>query len=127
MHVEPSPTPARGPRQTITTTMNIGVLASHEGTTLQRVLDACAGGRIAGRVALVVSNNSQSGTLRRAHQAGVTFAHLSSTTHPDPGALDSAIRNVLGDAVADTPGASSANERNPWENRGVSPYEGYVS
>lgn len=31
--------------------MNIGVLASHEGTTLHSLLDACSGGRIPGRVA----------------------------------------------------------------------------
>jgi phosphoribosylglycinamide formyltransferase-1 len=82
-------------------TMNIGVLASHEGTTLQSVLDACAEGRIAGRVTLVVSNNSGSGALRRARQAGVTVAHLSSTTHPDPSALDLAIRNALVAASVD--------------------------
>ena len=81
--------------------MNIGVLASHEGTTLQSVLDACAEGRIAARVTLVVSNNSGSGAVRRARHAGVTVAHLSSTTHPDPGALDLAVRNALTAAAVD--------------------------
>jgi phosphoribosylglycinamide formyltransferase-1 len=81
--------------------MNIGVLASHEGTTLQSVLDACADGRLAARVAVVVSNNSGSGALRRARAAGVAVAHLSSTTHPDPGALDAAIRDVLDAASVD--------------------------
>jgi len=81
--------------------VNIGVLASHEGTTLQSVLDACAEGRIAGRITLVVSNNSASGALRRARQAGVSVAHLSSTTHPDLRALDLAIRNALRTAAVD--------------------------
>jgi len=81
--------------------MNIGVIASHEGTTLQSVLDACAEGRIAGRVVIVVSNNTGSGAVRRARQAGVTVAHLSSTTHPDPGALDFAVRNALAAAAVD--------------------------
>src|SRR5215471_3642426 len=81
--------------------MQLGVLASHEGTTLQSVIDACASGRIAGRVTLVVSNNSGSGALRRARQAGVTVVHLSATTHPEPGALDLAIRNELGAAAVD--------------------------
>jgi phosphoribosylglycinamide formyltransferase-1 len=63
--------------------MNIGVLASHEGTTLQSLLDACAGGRVQGRVAVVVSNNGDSGALRRARQAGVQAVHLSSKTHED--------------------------------------------
>jgi phosphoribosylglycinamide formyltransferase 1 len=75
--------------------MNIGVLASHEGTTLQSLLDACADGRIAGHVAVVVSNNGDSGALRRARHAGVQAVHLSGRTHEDPAALDAAIRDVL--------------------------------
>jgi phosphoribosylglycinamide formyltransferase-1 len=76
-------------------TMNIGVLASHEGTTLQAVLDACAAGRIAARVSVVISNNADSGALRRARAAGVAAVHLSSRTHPQPSELDEAIRAVL--------------------------------
>ena len=75
--------------------MNIGVLASHEGTTLQAVLDACANGLIAGHVTVVVSNNSGSGALRRAREAGVATVHLSSLTHPDAVVLDAAIREAL--------------------------------
>lgn len=75
--------------------MNVGVLASHEGTTLQSLLDACADGRLPGRVAVVVSNNGGSGALRRARDAGVQAVHLSSKTHEDPAALDAAIRDVL--------------------------------
>jgi phosphoribosylglycinamide formyltransferase 1 len=75
--------------------MNVGVLASHEGTTLESLLDAFSVGRIQGRVAVVVSNNGDSGALRRARQAGVQAVHLSSKTHEDPTALDAAIRGVL--------------------------------
>jgi phosphoribosylglycinamide formyltransferase 1 len=50
--------------------MNLGVLASHEGTTLQSLLDAFASGRIPGRVSVVVSNNGDSGALVKARQAG---------------------------------------------------------
>src|SRR3954466_7542197 len=75
--------------------MNVGVLASHEGTTLQSLLDAFAAGRIQGRIAVVVSNNGDSGALRRARQAGVQAVHLSSKTHEDPAALDAAIRGAL--------------------------------
>ena len=76
-------------------TMNVGVLASHEGTTLQSLLDACAQGRIQGRVTVVVSNNSDAGALRRARDAGVPAVHLSGKTHQDPAELDAAIRGVL--------------------------------
>ena len=37
--------------------MKLGVLASHEGTTLQAILDAIADGRLAATVAIVISNN----------------------------------------------------------------------
>jgi len=43
--------------------MNVGVLASHEGTTLQSLMDAFASGRVQGRVAVVVSNNGEAGAL----------------------------------------------------------------
>ena len=75
--------------------MNLGVLASHEGTTLQSLLDAFAGGRIQGRVAVVVSNNSDAGALRRVRHAGIQAVHLSLKTHADPAALDAAIRDAL--------------------------------
>ncbi len=75
--------------------MNLAVLASHEGTTLQSVLDACAAGTIAARVALVISNNADSGALRRARAAGVETLHLSGRTHPDPMELDRAIGAAL--------------------------------
>ncbi|HXJ32393.1 MAG TPA: phosphoribosylglycinamide formyltransferase [Candidatus Eisenbacteria bacterium] len=81
--------------------MRLAVLASHEGTTLQAVLDAVAEARIAGCVAAVISNNRESAALRRAHAAGVPALHLSSVTHPDAEELDRAILTALADARAD--------------------------
>jgi phosphoribosylglycinamide formyltransferase-1 len=81
--------------------MNLGVLASHEGTTLQSLFDAFAGGRIPGRVSVVVSNNGDSGALVKAREAGVQAVHLSSRTHGDPATLDAAIRDVLVAAAVD--------------------------
>jgi phosphoribosylglycinamide formyltransferase 1 len=81
--------------------LRIGVLASHEGTTLQSIIDGCAQRRIDGRVVAVISNNSGSGALRRAAAAGIHTAHLSSTTHPTGDALDAAICDVLQRAGAD--------------------------
>jgi phosphoribosylglycinamide formyltransferase-1 len=75
--------------------MNIGVLASHQGTTLQSLIDGCASGRIPGQVVLVVSNNSTSGALARARLAGIRALHLSSSTHQSPEALDAATRDAL--------------------------------
>ena len=75
--------------------MNIGVLASHEGTTLQSLIDASASGSVPGRVTVVVSNNGSSGALARARRAGIRALHLSSKTHNDPEELDAAIRDAL--------------------------------
>lgn len=79
--------------------MNVAVLASHEGTTLQAILDACGGGMLDARVVIVISNNADSGAIRRARAADVAHAHLSGRTHPDAEALD---RTILGavDGVA---------------------------
>ena len=79
--------------------MNIGVLASHEGTTFQEILDACADGRIAARISVVISNNSASGALVRARRAGVPTFHLSSQTHGSE--LDAAIQDALIGAKVD--------------------------
>lgn len=81
--------------------MRIAVLASHTGTILQTVMDACAGGDLAAQVVLVISNNSSSGAMERARQAGIATAHLSSRTHPDADQLDTAMAEALDDAKAD--------------------------
>lgn len=77
------------------------VLASHGGTILQAVLDACASGELKGQVAVVISNNSNSGALARAREAGVPAVHLSSATHPEGDRLDAAMVQALNDAQAD--------------------------
>ena len=78
--------------------LRIGVLASGEGTTLQAILDACVSGQLDAEVAIVISNNGDSGALMKAQVASVKGVHLSSTTHPDPDQLDTAILSALRDA-----------------------------
>jgi phosphoribosylglycinamide formyltransferase 1 len=79
----------------VSSLLRIGALASHEGTTLQAILDACRDGTLSARVVAVVSNNSDAGALRRARAAGSKPIHLSSKTHPDADALDAAITGAL--------------------------------
>lgn len=81
--------------------MRIAVLASHGGTILQAVLDACASGELDAQVVLVISNNSNSGAMHRAQAAGTSTAHLSSTTHPKPEELDAAMAHALRAAGTD--------------------------
>ena len=81
--------------------MRLAVLASHEGTTLQTVMDACASGALDAQVSLVISNNSASGAILRAAQAGLHTAHISSRTHGSDAAADAAITQALQDAQVD--------------------------
>lgn len=81
--------------------MRIGVLASHEGTVLQALLDACADQRLCACVSIVISNNSDSGALRRARDCRIPAVHMSSATHSDGATLDHAIAQCLKDAGVD--------------------------
>jgi phosphoribosylglycinamide formyltransferase 1 len=75
--------------------VNLGVLASHEGTTLQALIDASTLGTLPARIATVICNNAEAGALKRAAGAGIVTHHLSGLTHPDPDALDAAICAAL--------------------------------
>jgi phosphoribosylglycinamide formyltransferase-1 len=75
--------------------MNIGILASHFGSTLQAIIDAYASGRLRAVPRAVISNNSASEALRRAERAGIRAWHLSQKTHPEPAELDRAIVAAL--------------------------------
>ena len=81
--------------------MNLGILASHEGTTLQAVLDACTEGHLNANVTIVISNNSKAGAMGRAQEAGVSTCHISSKTHPGEGEEDKAIFTELTDHKVD--------------------------
>lgn len=75
--------------------MRLGFLASHNGSNLQAILDACKSGAISAIPAIVISNNSGARALERARAATVATAHLSSVTHPMPEDLDQAILDAL--------------------------------
>jgi phosphoribosylglycinamide formyltransferase 1 len=73
----------------------IAVLASHAGTVLQAIIDACSDQRLPAEICLIISNNSHSGAAQRAERHGITFRHLSGQTHPNPDELDQAILGCL--------------------------------
>lgn len=75
--------------------MNIAIFASHFGSTLQAILDASQSGELGAIPRVVISNNSASEALNRAKRAGVVAKHLSTATHPAPGALDAEIVHTL--------------------------------
>ena len=81
--------------------LRIGVLASGEGTTLQALLDACELRKLSAEVVIVISNNRDSGALRRAQVAAIRTRHLSSATHSNPDDLDRAMLAALYEARVD--------------------------
>lgn len=81
--------------------LRLGILASHTGSTMQAVIDACADGRIDAQIVMVISNNSQSQALQRAATANIATRHLSSAIHKPAEALDAAIASTLNAAGAD--------------------------
>ena len=75
--------------------LRLGVLASHGGSNLQAIMDACEQRRLCAEIGVVVSNNSRSLALARARAAGLPAYHISGKTHPEPALLDAAIRDCL--------------------------------
>mgnify|MGYP006286431109 CR=1 FL=1 len=75
--------------------MRLGFLASHNGSNMQAIIDACRSGKIPASPVVVISNNRGSGALERATRAGIPAYHLSATTHPAPELLDQAIADTL--------------------------------
>jgi phosphoribosylglycinamide formyltransferase-1 len=75
--------------------MNIGFLASHGGSNMQAIIDACKSGKLKATPAVVISNNSDSGAIARAKTEGVPHYYLSGKTHPGPGELDEAILDTF--------------------------------
>jgi phosphoribosylglycinamide formyltransferase-1 len=75
--------------------LRIGILASHNGTNLQSIIDATQNGVLNGTISVVISNNSKSGAAERAKRHGIPFHHLSGITHSDSVELDNAILTTL--------------------------------
>ncbi len=73
----------------------LGFLASHRGSNMQSIIDACRQGRLAATPAVVISNNGDSGALERAEIEGIPAYHISSQTFPDSEEHDRAIRDTL--------------------------------
>ena len=75
--------------------MKLGFLASHNGSNMQAIMEACKSGALQAAPAVVISNNADSGALERAARESIPHYHLSSKTHPSPERLDLAILDVL--------------------------------
>lgn len=75
--------------------LNLGFFASHEGTNMQAIIDACKDRRLDAKPCVVISNNSKSGAIQRAKKEGIPYYHFSGKTHPEFEELDKAILDAL--------------------------------
>jgi phosphoribosylglycinamide formyltransferase-1 len=75
-------------------TLHLGFLASHGGSNMQAILEACRAGTLTAVPCVVISNNSESMALGRARKAGIPRYHISARTHPGE-AEDRAILRTL--------------------------------
>ena len=63
-------------------TLHLGFLASHGGSNMQAIIDACKQGRLDAKPCVVISNNSSSTAIARARQEYIPRYHISAATHP---------------------------------------------
>jgi len=75
--------------------LQLGFMASHGGSNMQAIVDACRGGRLAAEPLVMISNNRDSQALERAKKAGIPAFYLNAKTHPDPDLLDDSIVEKL--------------------------------
>ena len=80
---------------------NLAVMASHEGTSLQTVIDHLSLQTSQCRLVLVISNNRASRALARAEKANIQTRHISSLTHGSRSLADQAIAKTLIDESID--------------------------
>ena len=81
--------------------INLAVMASHEGTALQSVIDYLSSKATQCRLVLVISNNRKSRALARAEKANIPTRHISTLTHGSRSLADQAIAKTLIDESID--------------------------
>ena len=74
---------------------SIGVLISGRGSNLQALIDAVAEGRLAARIALVISNRATAAGLDRARAAGIETLVLDHKAYASRDAYDRALASEL--------------------------------
>lgn len=75
--------------------LKLGFFASHNGSNMQAIIDACKCKKLEVIPAVVISNNSDSGALQRAKNEMMPYYHLCSKNYPDINELDNAMLEVL--------------------------------
>lgn len=73
----------------------LAVLISGRGSNLQAVIEACAAGRINGRVECVISNRPEAPGLQFARRAGIPHTALDHREYADRAGFEQALRHAL--------------------------------
>ena len=71
------------------------VMASGKGSNAQAVIDACADGRLAGRVAAIVSDKGDARVLQRADAAGLPAVHVGKRADESRADYDARLADVV--------------------------------
>jgi phosphoribosylglycinamide formyltransferase 1 len=75
--------------------LTLGLLASHRGSNVQVVVEACRSGRLAAQPGVVISNNASSEVLAFARSAGVPALRIGGPEFADDALRDAAILQAL--------------------------------
>lgn len=75
--------------------LTLGLLASHRGSNVQAVVEACRSGRVDARPGVVISNNANSGVLQFAELAGIPARRIGGPAFADDRIRDAAILEAL--------------------------------
>jgi phosphoribosylglycinamide formyltransferase-1 len=84
------------------TTLELGVLVSGNGSNLQAILDAIAGGTLDARIRLVISNRPEAFALERARRASVPSKVIAHRSFGQRGDFDAALVQALREASVST-------------------------
>ncbi|WP_315832362.1 phosphoribosylglycinamide formyltransferase [Bradyrhizobium prioriisuperbiae] len=82
-------------------TLNLGFLASHGGSSMRAIVAAIASGELDGRARIVIGNNGDAPALQFAKQQAIPFRHISARTAGSEQAADTAIARALKDGGAE--------------------------
>src|SRR5262245_51188620 len=75
--------------------LTLGLLASHRGSNVQAVVEACRTGRLTARPGIVISNNASSGVLQFAKASGIPNVRIGGAEFEDDKLRDLAILDAL--------------------------------
>ncbi|HVJ17801.1 MAG TPA: phosphoribosylglycinamide formyltransferase [Polyangiaceae bacterium] len=75
--------------------LTLGLLASHRGSNVRAVVEACRGGRLDARPGIVINNNADSGALQFAQTERIPARRIGGPAYADDERRDTAVLEAL--------------------------------